>query len=174
MPALFCLKAGSGIMDAADRVRALLEPTVEALGFELVRVAYGGGQRPRLQIMAERADGSMTIDDCALLSRELSALLDVEDPIAGEYVLEVSSPGIDRPLTRRKDFERWAGFEARIETETPVDGRRRFTGRLSGLEGEEVRMVVDGAELRLPLAGIVRARLVMTDALLAAARGTRP
>lgn len=158
-------------MDAADKVRALLEPTVEALGFELVRVAYGGGQRPRLQIMAERADGSMTIDDCTRLSRELSALLDVEDPIAGEYVLEVSSPGIDRPLTRRKDFERWAGFEARIEMDVPVDGRRRFTGRLAGLAGEDVKMIVDGAELRLPLADIGKARLVMSDALLAAARG---
>lgn len=161
-------------MDAADRVRALLEPTVEALGFELVRVAYGGGQRPRLQIMAERADGSMTIDDCALLSRELSALLDVEDPITGEYVLEVSSPGIDRPLTRRKDFERWAGFEARVEMDVPVDGRRRFTGKLSGLAGEDVRMIVDGAELRLPLADIGKARLVMTDALLEAARARNP
>ncbi len=156
-------------MDVSDRVAAIIEPALGALGFELVRVTFGGGGRPRLQVMAERPDGTMTVDDCARLSREISTLLDVEDPIPGEYVLEVSSPGIDRPLTRPKDFARWAGHEARVELDAPLDGRRRLNGRLLGLEGENVRMRVEGEEFVVPFARIVKAKLVMTDALLAAA-----
>ena len=145
----------------------MIEPTVAALGFELVRVTFGGSRRPTLQVMAERPDGTMSVDDCASLSRELSALLDVEDPIAGEYMLEVSSPGIDRPLTRLKDFDRWAGFQARLELDASIDGRRRFKGTLRGVEGDSVRLDVDDATLALPFDRIAKAKLVMTDALLA-------
>lgn len=162
-------------MDAAEKIRAIIEPTVEALGYELVRVTFGGEHRPKLQIMAERPDGTMSIDDCADLSHEVSALLDVEDPVSGEYVLEVSSPGIDRPLTRRKDFERWSGFEARVELDATQDGRRRFKGLLLGLEGDQLQMRVDGEDIALPYAHVVKAKLVLTDELLAAAqRTTRP
>jgi len=157
-------------MDAAEKVRAIIEPAAEALGFELVRVTFGGGGRPTLQVMAERADGTMSVDDCATLSQEISAVLDVEDPIASDYVLEVSSPGIDRPLTRRKDFERWAGFEAKLELAAPLDGRRRFTGRLKGLEGEEVVMALEEGDARLPLADIQKAKLVMSEELIEAAQ----
>jgi len=162
-------------MDAAEKVKAIIEPTVEAMGFELVRVTFGGDRRPKLQIMAERADGTMTVDDCATLSHELSALLDVEDPIESEYVLEVSSPGIDRPLTRPKDFERWAGFEAKLEMRVPVEGRRRFTGRLKGLVGERVVVDLGEGEAQLPLEDIQKAKLLMSDELIAAAgRRARP
>jgi len=139
------------------------------MGYEIVRVHLSGGQRPVLQVMAERADGApMTVDDCADISRTVSALLDVEDPIQGAYSLEVSSPGIDRPLTRLKDFERYAGFEARVETRGPIDGRRRFRGVLKGVAGETVRLEVEGGLAELPFDGILRAKLVLTDALIAA------
>ncbi len=140
------------------------------MGYEIVRVQLSGGRRPVLQVMAERVDGAaMTVDDCADISRTVSALLDVEDPISGAYHLEVSSPGIDRPLTRLKDFERYAGFEARIETKALIDGRRRFKGVLKGIAGERVRVETeDGAVAELPFGGILRAKLVLTDALIAA------
>lgn len=157
-------------MDAVEKIKAIIEPTVEAMGFELVRVTYGGDHRSKLQVMAERPDGTMTVDDCADLSHELSALLDVEDPIAGEYVLEVSSPGLDRPLTRPKDFENWKGFEARVELERPLDGRRRFRGTLLGLEGGFIVLRVEGQVVHLPFDAVHKAKLVMTDELLEAAR----
>ena len=156
------------------QLRELLEPTVQALGFDLVRVHYSGAQaRPVLQIMAERPDGSMDVEDCAELSRAVSALLDVEDPIRGEYELEVSSPGIDRPLTRREDFERFAGFDAKIELAHPRDDRRRFKGRLKGLDGDMVLLEVTGQGPepvieRLGFSGIAEARLVLTDELIRA------
>ena len=119
--------------------------------------------------MADRTDGApMTVDDCAEISQTVSALLDVADPIAGTYVLEVSSPGIDRPLTRLKDFERFAGFEARIETKAMIDGRRRFRGILKGIAEARVRVDVEGGLVELPFDGILRAKLVLNDALLAA------
>jgi ribosome maturation factor RimP len=119
--------------------------------------------------MAERKDGlDMSLDDCALLSRAVSAVLDVEDPIEGAYSLEVSSPGIDRPLTRPKDYERFAGFEAKLETRAPIDGRKRFKGKLLGLEAESVKIEVEGAALALPLEEIEKAKLVLTDELIAA------
>lgn len=153
-----------------DKIAAIIEPTLEALGFELVRVAYGGGDRAVLQIMAERPDGSMSVDDCARISRELSVLLDVEDPIETAYTLEVSSPGVDRPLTRLKDFERWAGFDAKVELLEAVDGRRRFRGRLAGTDGDRVRLSLDGGEeIGFAFDTIAKAKLVMTDELLAAA-----
>ena len=106
------------------RLAGIVAPVVEGMGFELVRLRLMGGRRALLQIMAERPDGGIEVDDCARISRAVSAVLDVEDPISGEYVLEVSSPGIDRPLTRLKDFETWAGYEAKLETDEPIDGRR--------------------------------------------------
>ena len=146
----------------------LVAPALEGLGYDLVRVRFGGGA-PVLQIMVERRDRSgMTVDHCAEASRTLSALLDVEDPIPQAYSLEVSSPGVDRPLTRPGDFERFAGFEARIELEESVAGQRRFRGRLEGLEGEVLRLQTDQGEAALPLAAVKSAKLLMTDALLTA------
>lgn len=154
-----------------DGVATLIEPTLQAMGYALVRVALvGGASRPTLQIMAERADGAaMSVDDCADISHAVSAILDVEDPIAGAYILEVSSPGIDRPLVKKGDYERFAGFEARLETAEPISGRKRFRGRLLGTGAEAVRMKLDtGEEVELPLARITRAKLVLTDELIAA------
>ncbi|WCL54237.1 ribosome maturation factor RimP [Gimibacter soli] len=155
--------------EPADKITALIAPTVEALGFELVRVTYGGGRKPTLQIMAERPDGSMGVDDCAIISREVSALLDVEDPLPGEYLLEVSSPGIDRPLTRRKDFERWMGFDAKVELMEQIDGRRRFRGKLVSLAGDTLTLdTEDEGKVELDYGQIGKAKLVLTDELLKA------
>lgn len=167
--------------DTAQRIERLIEPALVAMGYELVRVAMQGGEsRPTLQVMAERKDGvAMSVDDCADISRTISALLDVEDPIASAYTLEVSSPGIDRPLVKRADFERFAGFEARIETVSPVSGRKRFRGRLMGVAGEDVRLrepeKAAGAEEEtlVPLAAIARAKLVLTDDLIEATQTTK-
>ncbi|MFC4348715.1 ribosome maturation factor RimP [Kordiimonas lipolytica] len=154
--------------DAATNIADLIEPTVEALGFELVRVTYGGGRKPTLQVMAERPDGTMGVDDCATLSRELSLILDVEDPLPGEYLLEVSSPGIDRPLTRRKDFERWVGFEVKVEMEEQMDGRRRFRGRMTSFKDDVVTLETDEGVVELDFDGISKAKLLLTDELLEA------
>lgn len=149
-------------------VARLIAPSLEAMGYAIVRVRLSGGGRPTLQIMAERTDGGeMTVDDCAEISRSVSAILDVEDPIAGAYVLEVSSPGLDRPLTRPEDFARFAGHEAKLELSDAVDGRKRFRGRLVGLEGENVRIAAEEGESLLPVATIRSAKLVLTDALIA-------
>ena len=151
-------------MELADRISEMVRPTVEALGYLLVRVQVSGRQRPRLQVMAERIDGRpMMVDDCAFLSRSLSALLDVEDPISTTYTLEVSSPGIDRPLVRLADYDRFAGGEARIELVRLVGGRRRFRGRLLGTTGETIRLDVDGAEVEVHYRDIQRAKLVPTQ-----------
>lgn len=158
-----------------DAVATMIEPTLQAMGYALVRVALvGGAGRPTLQVMAERADNAvMSVDDCADISQAISAVLDVEDPIAGSYMLEVSSPGIDRPLVRKADYDRFAGFEARLETAEPIGGRKRFRGRLLGTGAETVKLKLDtGDEIELPLARIERAKLVLTDELIAA--GTRP
>lgn len=158
-------------MTDTGKIEALIAPSLEAMGYRVVRVAVTGGRRATLQIMAERSDETaMTVDDCADISRTVSALLDVADPIAGAYTLEVSSPGIDRPLVRREDFARFAGFEARIELNETRDGRRRFRGKLLGVEGDTVRLLVDDAPVALPLAAVARAKLVLTDELLAASR----
>ena len=140
------------------------------MGYELVRVMSTGGRRPTLQIMAERIDrAGMTVDDCAEISRAVSVLLDVDDPIAGAYQLEVSSPGIDRPLMKPADFERFAGFEARVETDRLIDGQRRFRGRLLGLENDHVRLTQPEGAKDIPLGAIRKAKLVLTDDLIAAA-----
>lgn len=155
--------------DVASRIAALVCPTIEAMGYGLVRVQVLGRMRLRVQIMAERTDGvGMTVDDCADLSRAISAVLDVEDPIVGAYTLEVSSPGIDRPLVCLADYDRFAGFEARLELARLIDGRRRLQGRLVGSAGEDVRLRIGDEEVRLPFADIQRAKLVLTDDLLAA------
>ena len=159
----------AGERDLTDRIGALLEPVVEAMGYAIVRIMILGQKKPRLQIMVERRDGrAMTVDDCAEVSRAISAVLDVEDPIAGAHVLEVSSPGIDRPLVRLGDFDRFAGFDARIETGRPIGERRRFTGRLLGTAADDVRLRTESGVVQLPHAEIVRAKLILTDALIAA------
>jgi ribosome maturation factor RimP len=163
----------------ALRVAALAEPVLADMGFRLVRVRMSG---PTLQIMAERPDGSFTIEDCERVSRALSPMLDVEDVIATRYHLEVSSPGIDRPLVRPADFETWAGHEAKIEMAVPVAGRKRFRGRLEGYAEGEVRLYIENPEgavrepvlIGVPFADIGEARLVLTDDLIAAARARMP
>ena len=154
-------------------VAQLIEPTIRDLGFELVQVRMVGGGRRTLQVMAEPIDRarSMTVDDCATISRAVSAVLDVADPIEGAYALEVSSPGIDRPLVRRGDFERFAGLEAKLECEPAVAGRKRFRGIVRGLEGDEVVVEEDGAVLRIPFPSVKKAKLTLSPALLARASG---
>lgn len=150
-------------------IERLIAPSLSAMGLVIVRVLLSGEKRPKLQVMIEQADGrTVTLDDCAEASRAISALLDVEDPISGSYVLEVSSPGLDRPLTRLDDFRRFAGFEARVEMQIPVDGRRRFTGRIAGVEGTRVLLEGDEEPVALDFAGIAKAKLLMTDELVAA------
>lgn len=157
-------------MDPIRRVEDMIEPVLADLGFDLVRVQMFGTKRPTLQIMAERADGApMTVDHCAEISHAVSALLEVDDPIQGAYNLEVSSPGIDRPLVRPRDYERYAGHVAKVEMRSLVDGRRRFQGRILGCAGGEVRLETDQGEAVLPLDDIQHAKLVLTDELLAAA-----
>ena len=155
-----------------NQIAGIIEPSLDAMGYRLVRVAVLGAGRATLQIMAERRDdASMTVDDCADISRSVSALLDVADPIASAYTLEVSSPGIDRPLVRPEDYDRFAGFEARIEVSRPISGRKRFRGRLLGRSGDTVRLIAEAGEVEVPLSAIARAKLVLTDDLLALAQG---
>lgn len=158
------------------RVLALIAPSVLAMGYEIVRVRLSGKERPTLQIMADRADEApISVDDCEAISRSVSAILDIEDPIKSAYTLEVSSPGIDRPLTRAKDWDRWAGHLARVEMAVPQEGRKRFTGTVLGQGGGRGRLrLEDGAEVALPLAEIRSARLVLTDALIEATRPGQP
>ena len=157
-------------MELERRIADMIEPSLEGMGYELVRVQLQGRQRPVLQIMADRKDGrAMTVEDCADISRQVSALLDVDDPIASAYSLEVSSPGIDRPLTRPKDYEKYAGFEAKLETAEPLEGRKRFRGKLLGLDEHGcVKLAADGTEWAVPLTMVKGAKLVLTDDLIAA------
>jgi ribosome maturation factor RimP len=154
----------------AGEIAALVEPTLNDLGFRLVRVTISGRNGTTVQIMAERPDGTMTVEDCADASRQLSPLLDAHDPVAGQYTLEISSPGIDRPLARVSDFVAWAGHEAKVETKDLVGGRRRFRGILKGLDGTDVRLEVPpdqgGPDVTLPVGLIAEARLVLTDELI--------
>jgi ribosome maturation factor RimP len=158
-----------------------LRPVVESAGYRLVRLRVMGGKRKTLQVMAERLDGGMEVGDCAELSRKLSGVLEAADPFAEEYVLEVSSPGIDRPLVSAEDFERFAGHEARVEMMHSIDGRRRFKGLIIGLENGAIEMETSGEKgtqrVLLPIAGIAEAKLVLTDRLIQEslkARNTRP
>lgn len=153
----------------AAEVERLIAPAVEAMGYDIVRVMLSGGDRLSLQIMAERrSDGGMNVDDCAEISRAVAAILDVEDPIDSAYTLEVSSPGLDRPLTRLADFDRFAGFEAKVEMQMPIDGRRRFRGRLVGCRDENIVLACEEGEVALPFAEMMKAKLVITDDLIAA------
>lgn len=153
------------------RLADIVAPLIEGMGFELVRLRLMSGKTRTLQIMAERPEGGIEIEDCARISTAVSALLDVEDPIAEAYTLEVSSPGIDRPLTRLKDFDAWEGYEARLETEELIDGRRRFKGVLEGTEGDEVLIGIEDqgtpVTIGLNFDWLSDAKLVLTDALIA-------
>jgi ribosome maturation factor RimP len=156
----------------AARVALIAAPALAALGYRLVRVRISGAAGQTVQIMAERPDGTMTIEDCELASRTLSPVLDVADPIEGPYRLEISSPGIDRPLVRRSDFDRYAGHVAHVEMLVLVDGRRRFRGELAGTDGDCVRLRRSDAageplEVLLRIDDMMEARLVLTDALIA-------
>lgn len=148
------------------RMAEIITPVIEDLGFELVRVRLMGGKYHTLQIMVERPEGGIEVDDCAQVSTAVSATLDVEDPLTEAYTLEVSSPGIDRPLTRLKDFEAFEGYEAKIETNDLIDGRKRFKGILAGVEGTEVLINVDEGTIGLQFDWLADAKLVLTDELI--------
>ena len=151
------------------RIAGVIEPVLEDLGFRLVRVRLTAQNGQTVQVMAERPDGTMSVDDCEIVSNAISPVLDVEDPVPGAYHLEVSSPGIDRPLVRESDFRDWAGHVAKLETATMIDGRKRFKGRITGVESGEVRLRrTDGADeaFALPLGAIADARLILDDDLI--------
>ena len=178
---------GPGLSEAGDeprlitetglsaRVANIAEPVIEQLGYRLVRIKVSSGEECTIQIMAERPDGSMTVDDCEAISRALSPVFDVNEPIDRAYRLEVSSPGIDRPLVRRTDFERYAGHLIKIEMEVPVASRKRFRGILEGVEGDMARLTRDdpkadeNPEVLLPIADMGEAKLVLTDELVSEA-----
>lgn len=161
-------------MDLSNQLQRLIEPTIDELGFSVVRVQLSGKNELLMQVMVEHKDGTgMTVEDCAVISRAISALLEVEDPIKSAYTLEVSSPGIDRPLVKLGDFERFQGRQAKIETHGVQDGRKRFKGRLLGVEGENIKILVDGREFILAHPDIRRAKLLLTDDQIAAAEGNR-
>jgi len=153
------------------RLADIIIPVIEGLGFELVRIRLMGGQTRTLQIMADRPDGGIEVDECGEISTAVSAVMDVEDPIEENYILEVSSPGIDRPLTRLKDFEMWKGWEARLETTELIDGRRRFKGMLAGVEGDEVLIEIEEGKETLTIGlqfdWLSDAKLILTDDLIA-------
>lgn len=150
-----------------DRIFELITPALTDMELEVVQVRILDGEDTVLRILLDRTDGQhIDVDDCVTASRTISALLDIEDPISGHYDLEVSSPGIDRPLTRPKDFERFAGFEARIELEKARDGQRRFRGRLKGMNDDEVMLEANGEDVLLPLSEIAKAKLILTDELI--------
>jgi ribosome maturation factor RimP len=152
------------------RIADLVAPTIAHMGYELVRVQVSGKERPVVQIMADRADAAaFTVEDCEAISHAIGAVLDVEDPIRGEWMLEVSSPGIDRPLTRTKDWQRFAGHVATVELAVPQEGRKRFKGVVLGADAETARLLLpEGTEMAFPRGAIRRAKLVLTDELIAA------
>jgi ribosome maturation factor RimP len=166
----------------AARVAAIVEPVIGDLGFDLVRVRVTGANGGTVQIMAERPDGTMSVEDCETVSRAISPVLDLEDPLPQAYYLEISSPGIDRPLVRASDFDRWTGYDAKIEMAVPLNGRKRFRGFIRGTEGGEVLVELPDAKepeerlARLPMHEIGEARLVLTDDLIRESlrRGTAP
>jgi ribosome maturation factor RimP len=161
-------------MRPTERIEELLVPSLAAMGYELIRTRVSGRDRPVLQIMIERADRQpITVDSCAEVSRAISAILDVDEPIRSSYVLEVSSPGIDRPLVKLADYDRFAGHVAKLELAAPMAGRRRFRGRLLGVEGDVIKLIEDDGKgpFELPFGAIQSAKLVLTDELIAASRG---
>jgi ribosome maturation factor RimP len=149
-----------------QRLAGFVKPVIEGLGFELVRVRLMGGENKTLQIMADKPEGGIDVDDCAKISTAVSAVLDVEDPLSDAYTLEVSSPGIDRPLTRLKDFDAWAGYEAKIELSEGIDNRKRFKGTLAGTEGDEVLLEIEEGTVGLKFDWLADAKLVLTDELI--------
>ena len=155
------------------RMASIVQPVIEDLGYELVRIRLMTGKSTTLQIMADRPDGGIDVNDCSKISTEVSAILDVEDPIEPEYALEVSSPGMDRPLTRLKDFAKWEGFEVKIETSELIDGQRRFKGMLRGVEGNEVLVEIQQGIIGLDFEWLSEAKLVLTDELVAASQKSR-
>ena len=159
-----------------NQLLELLDPVAQTAGYEITRLRLMGGDRARrLQVMAEDASGSMLVEDCARLARAISSVMDAVDPISGEYLLEVSSPGIDRHLTRLRDFQNWEGHEAKLEIDRIAEGRKRFRGELAGVEGELVAINIEGESetALLPFAWLVEARLVVTDALMKAGAEAR-
>ena len=171
-PPLFCWFGRQGLRGKTPedlRLLDLLDPVAEAAGYGIVRLRLMGGGVRRLQIMAERPDGHMEIEDCTRLSRAISEVLDAADPIAEEYHLEVSSPGVDRPLTRLEDFQTYEGLEARLELDRLAEGRKRFRGRLAGIEDKDVLIDLEGEDestAQVPFGWIVEAKLVLTDDLM--------
>ena len=171
-PVFLCLEIYETMSDliakaAMDRRLAeIVAPVIEDMGFELVRIRLMSGKMATLQIMAERPEGGIEVDECAAISTAVSATLDVEDPILDTYTLEVSSPGIDRPLTRLKDFETFEGYEAKIETSEMIDGRKRFKGILAGVEGDEVLINIEEGTVGLKFDWLTDAKLVLTDELI--------
>jgi len=152
-----------------EQLETLLTPILDAMGYDMVRLQISGSKRPTMQVMAERRDGvAMTVEDCAEISRAISAVLDVEDPFDTAYSLEVSSPGIDRPLVRAQDYERFEGFQARVELREPVQGQRRFKGQLAGVKDGKILLNQEGTTVELPLVQVQRAKLILTDELIAA------
>jgi ribosome maturation factor RimP len=148
------------------RIAEIITPVVEDMGFEVVRIRLMTGKESILQVMAQSPDGTIEVDDCGKISTAISAVMDVEDPILDAYNLEVSSPGIDRPLTRLKDFAQWEGFEAKIETDELIDGRRRFKGQLAGVEADEVLITISEGTIGLKFEWLSDAKLVLTDELI--------
>ena len=148
------------------RLYDLINPVVETMGFEIVRIRMMGGNTPILQIMVQRPDTTIEVDECAEISNTVSALLDVEDTIHDAYTLEVSSPGIDRPLTRIKDFDQWVGYEAKVETSELIDGRRRFKGELAGTNADEILITIEEGTIGLKFDWLSDAKLVLTDDLI--------
>jgi ribosome maturation factor RimP len=170
------------VIATAQHLEPVFEPVIEKAGFRLVRLRVMGGTAKTLQVMAERPDGSMDVEGCAALSHALLDFIEAEDPIEGDYEIEVSSPGIDRPLTRPMDFARWSGHEAKIELQTPVEGRKRFRATLLGLDGQDVVIrdtSIGNAEIKFPFRAVANAKLVLTDKLInenskARAMGEKP
>ncbi|MDA0675464.1 MAG: ribosome maturation factor RimP [Proteobacteria bacterium] len=156
-------------LETTARVGRVIEPVLTERGFDLVRVRLSGTTRPVLQVMAERKDErAMTVDDCATLSRAISVVLDAEDPVRGEYRLEVSSPGLDRPLVRPSDFQKYAGLDVKVQTRRALTGRKRFRGQLKGLEGDDVVLETEDGCVKLPLNEVSEAKIVITEELLRA------
>lgn len=148
------------------RIAEIITPVIEDMGFEVVRIRLMSGKESILQIMVQKPDGTIEVDECGQVSTAVSAVMDVEDPILDAYTLEVSSPGIDRPLTRLKDFDQWTGFEAKIETDELIDGRRRFKGPLAGTEGDEVLIEIEEGTIGLKFSWLTDAKLILTDDLI--------
>jgi len=155
------------------RLAAIVEPTIVDMGYELVRLRFMGGKRPILQIMADTPAGGIEVDDCAKISRAIGATLDVEDPIDGEYALEVSSPGIDRPLTRLKDFEAFEDYEVKLQTAELISGRKNFRGILRGVQDGEVLVEISEGTIGLEFEWLTEAKLVLTEALIAESLKTK-